>query len=1331
MLTPDDFPAFFEAVNGVSPFPWQVRLLHHLAEAGCWPAVLDLPTGSGKTAALDIAVFHLALEADRQRERRAPIRIAFVVDRRLIVDDAFARARALADRLANPQEPVVKKVKAALCYLAEGEQPPLLARRLRGGAPREDDWARTPVQPTILCSTVDQVGSRLLFRGYGISDRMKPIHAGLLGSDCLILLDEAHLAEPFRQTLGGIKRLRGADATNAPWQFALLSATPGGKPDGSDKAAECTFRLGDDDRADPTLAKRLAVTKPATLVEVAGRQGVPAERRRIEALVAQTKATLEKLRPEVENPAIAVVVNRVARARQAFADLAACKSELGDADLALIIGPARPVEREKQATSELQPIRTGAPRGLPRPQIIVATQTIEAGVDIDFDGLVTEAAPLDALRQRFGRLNRAGRAMRPIAAILGHRDDVGARADDPVYGDRIKKTWEALNSVAAGNGERVVEFGIDRFPRELDAKAASLAAEKADAPVLMPAYADLWSQTSPIPNADPDVSLFLHGPDRSPASVQIVWRADIADGDLVDRNRDRLVALLDLVPPRSREAIDLPLWAARAWLRHQSAPLSDLSDIAERVAEEDTGGRGRPAFRYAGADDRQRTGTVFAHDLRPGDLIVVPASYGGCDKWGWDPDAIRSVTDLAEKAAKPYAARRFAVRVTPELILQGRSEEARESEGGLSLSLGAVRDDLAALLAEHRDDKARDLLDAVLGLPALPGRLREWIERIKNDCRGRPEVEFPYNDDAQERPRGVVFVARRGVINSRFAEDLSAVPATEDDDLGSAAGKPQLLDEHSKQVRKRARQFADRAGLPPKIAEDVALAGYLHDAGKLDPRFQAYLAGGDPSGHDPKNVLAKSGRSSLRGARERAGLPENWRHEALSVRLAQLHPDFAAANDPVLVLWLVGVHHGLGRPLFPHFDPKDAESRADLPAALGVAWELEPGHGPQSLAFDFGGRDWAQLFAELKDRYGIWGLARLEAMLRLADHRASEEATELGQPLTPRVPSGRVDTADRPVSRYRLEGLEPDNLLAFLALLGLLRTLEAARPSWHPRAGWDLENPPLRPLLFVDGRPDRIGVVKAAADGAAALSAVYEFAPESPAQAFQRDLNYSRCRARRILQDALLGEDRDRAALWAALMSDAAVRDERIEATPLCLLFGQGHQHFLERLADIPRWTAPLSRGRGKQRVTLSAAEALDEALFQPWTRQDPTPGFRWDPAEDIRYALRADDPSDSKSTTQHGANRLAVFGLPALTAVPVQQGSRVRLEVLGSAHSNRGFAFSWPIWRVPASFAAVRALLSHPDLHKDAQPLSHLGVAQVRISHRIGVGKFMNFTAG
>jgi hypothetical protein len=317
----------------------------------------------------------------------------------------------------------------------------------------------------------------------------------------------------------------------------------------------------------------------------------------------------------------------------------------------------------------------------------------------------------------------------------------------------------------------------------------------------------------------------------------------------------------------------------------------------------------------------------------------------------------------------------------------------------------------------------------------------------------------------------------------------------------------------------------------------------------------------------------------------------------------------------------------------------------------------------------------------------------------------------------------------KPERRYRLQGLEPDNLLAFLTLLGLLRVLDFARPTWHSRAAWDLDAPPLRPVLILAVSATTMEISEAAAEGAAALAANYTFPRGPEDKAPQSDLNYTKRTARVLLLQAAEGEDRDSADVWSALMCNVAEKDDKIDATPLCLLFGQGHQHFLDRLATVPRTEAPPPRGRGKKALTLTAGETLYEALFESWTRQDPTAAFRWDPAEDVRYALRADDPSRQKSTTQHGANRLAALGLPMLTVTPARRGSRVRLQVLGGAFERGEFVFSWPIWDESASLAGIRALLAHPDLAKGDAALGHFGVVEVRRTRRISVGKFMNFT--
>src|SRR5207249_7670251 len=106
---------------------------------------------------------------------------------------------------------------------------PFAVAVMRGGMPRDNDWAKRPDQPVLGVSTVDQVGSRLLFRGYGISSKSASIHAGLIGNDTLILLDEVHLAVPFAQTLSAFDKCFRHLGTGLPDRFGVvrMSATAG------------------------------------------------------------------------------------------------------------------------------------------------------------------------------------------------------------------------------------------------------------------------------------------------------------------------------------------------------------------------------------------------------------------------------------------------------------------------------------------------------------------------------------------------------------------------------------------------------------------------------------------------------------------------------------------------------------------------------------------------------------------------------------------------------------------------------------------------------------------------------------------------------------------------------------------------------------------------------------------------------------------------------------------------------------------------------------------------------------------------------------------------
>ena len=317
---------------------------------------------------------------------------------------------------------------------------------------------------------------------------------------------------------------------------------------------------------------------------------------------------------------------------------------------------------------------------------------------------------------------------------------------------------------------------------------------------------------------------------------------------------------------------------------------------------------------------------------------------------------------------------------------------------------------------------------------------------------------------------------------------------------------------------------------------------------------------------------------------------------------------------------------------------------------------------------------------------------------------------------------------------HRLDGLEPDNLLAFLALLGLLRALEAADSEpdnkLQPRAAWDIDKPPLRPKLILSCAVTQEEVTENAAKGIKVISACHDFSG-------QKDLKYSQEESRALLQEearAARPDSRERADLLAALMSDVAIKDDKkklVDPTPLCLLFGQGNQHFLERLANVPQKPAPEPQGSGNNVVSISASECLNEALFQPWHRNDDkTSSFRWDPEDDARYALMAGDPTDTayKTGTQHGANRLAAIGLGVLTLAPEIRAERVRPGTIGGTRAAGGFSFAWPIWREPATLTAIRALLAHPEL-REIDALAHLGVDHVMVARRISVGKFMNFS--
>jgi CRISPR-associated endonuclease/helicase Cas3 len=936
-----DFSAFFHAIHGIPPLPWQARLATVLDEQHGWPDLIDLPTASGKTACIDIAIFHLARSAVRGEPWLAARRIAFVVDRRIIVDAAFERAGRIKKALEESKEPAIVAVAEALRRL--GGEKPLDCQKLRGGMPRERGFALHPAQPMVITSTIDQIGSRLLFRGYGLSPYAQPVHAGLLGHDTLILLDEAHLAVPFKQTVAAIRREQSRAmrqlAPVRPVTLVSLSATPGPYTE--------RFQLGADDLAHPLIAQRRAAPKPARLVEITG-----SEADRLKVLLRETLATYNET--DGPAPAIAVIVNRVRTARELFAKLNADPRR--DFDLKLVTGRSRPLDRDRLAKWLMARAQSGRkPYPDDKGLIVVATQALEVGADLDFHGLVTECASLDALRQRFGRLDRLGNFKKARATIMFSNDTPD---DDPIYGRALRRTWQWLQNVGQNlNGSITVDFSIASIERLLQsADVAAMLAEPRDMLQLTPSHVELLCQTSPRPSQDPDIGALLHGFQSGEAEVQIVWRADIPASRhrqqwMLDSDKAELAnSLLTIIPPNSLEAISLPLQTLRGWLGGGSA-MADLSDMEGTRSDKEDGKTDKNAVvREVLHQTSKGWKVASAHELRPGDIVVVPAVYGGCDEFGFSPGSDSEVTDLYEEARKELL-RESIVILTPaklrKYVADERADDVVKSAWAtLSNSYDAGQSDANALLQELIAALGPTSA-ATLGLAAYC--FSELLLSSKNELSA--------------------LILRTDQIGS---DDLS------DENLSSSYTVPVLLDAHNVGVGKRAHALAGNVGLDDHFQKSLGRSGDTHDLGKADPRFQRLLRAGNHTAL-PGQLLAKG----LRRVRPVRPQPAE-RHEAYSVALLKRYPSLLKdAPDPDLALYLAGVHHGRGRPLMPN--RPDEGTRFDF------------AYCDQQLQFDGAphlgdlGSGWASLFWRQNEHYGSWGVAYLEALLRLADQLQSSD----------------------------------------------------------------------------------------------------------------------------------------------------------------------------------------------------------------------------------------------------------------------------------------------------------------------------------------------------
>ena len=915
-LKASDFVSFFRDIHGKPPFPWQQRLMRSVLDRNEWPKIIDLPTGTGKTAVLDIAVFAMAV-----RPKTFPRRIVFVIDRRIVVDQVCQRAESIRDRIKEGKTPVLRLVRDRLSNLSSGSA--LEVAALRGGVPIDREWAQYPDRPWVVVSTVDQFGSRLLFRGYGVSRRMRPIHAGLAGNDCLVILDEVHLSIPFAKTLEQIAALK---SKRLPRRFAVveMSATPS-------VSTEERFVLDPKTDLDgcEELSRRVYARKEASLVNVASTDAIPNK-------VLKIVGSIEKNEKKIRS--LGVVVNLVRTARETY-------RVLKDAGYLvwLVTGRMRPLDR-MVSIEDIGPIVDPESESSDGLAIVVSTQAIEVGADFSFDAMITECAPANSLRQRFGRLDRRGRYSEQTgipaqAWIIGPKSIVGSKKPDPIYGDASRETWQALSSRLKGDTLDVGSFALRNFPTKTNSLENL-------PPYLQKTHIETLVQTNPEPLVQPNIEWFLHGIKKNSPEVSIVWRAD------------RSSEALKLIPPRQAEFLQIPIGAAKAWLSgNEETNVADLdqeeSDSRKESPKEVTGGA--DLVRWSGFD--KPSTRIQASEISPGDILIVEPARGGLIAGTWDPTSSDVVTDLGDLAQLAHR-RRITLR-------------------------------LDSRLPHMNDERMPTPSDEIDADKPVHERIDEWLhQRLEMHNNSYTEiirrlsrnflVSFVTAD--KKKAEGYYVISERCQGTKKPAIDVGVMDGS--DESGSMIGTDVTLKEHMKGVAERARLIARHLHLDDDLIDDLYLAGLLHDIGKVDLRFQENLVGGDPINLEHlKEPLAKS-RWGLGGSK---AYPTGMRHEIASVAMLESNTRILAkANDKDLVLHLVGTHHGWCRPLPPIIEDKESQKLSFTFNSLQMV--SNSNLADSRIALDMADRFW-----RLVKHYGYYGIAWLESILRLADHQRSAE----------------------------------------------------------------------------------------------------------------------------------------------------------------------------------------------------------------------------------------------------------------------------------------------------------------------------------------------------
>lgn len=869
------FASDFENLTGNRPFPWQQVLYQRFIGSvqGGIPASCNLPTGLGKTSV--VAVWLLALA---EKPESVPRRLAYVVNRRTVVDQTSDEVEKYRNALIS--KPSLKDVRdrlGTLCAIPFGDartSSPLALSTLRGQYADNREWSADPTRPAVIVGTVDMIGSRLLFSGYGVGFKSKPLHAGFLGQDVLLVHDEAHLEPAFQELIVSIEDQQRDLEAVTPWpklRVMELSATSRGIGE--------VFSLTDEDHANSEVLKRIESKKLLALHMLED-----------EKKLAETITRLAK-GDHTPDRAVLVFVRKVD-------DVEKIVNLLPKGTAQQLTGTLRGLERDRMADPRsedgcpifarfLKPPKRDAAESdqwKVKPQsgavYLVCTSAGEVGVNISADHMVCDLSTFESMAQRFGRVNR-----------FGERDDTQIHVVHPEEFDeedkfdrRRSRTLTLLHNLN-GDGSPKALGGLDLTER------LSAFAPKPTTLSTSSILFDAWALTTirdRLPGRPP-VEPYLHGiSDWQPPETHVAWReeVEVITGDLLKQyTADDLQDLLEDYPLKPHELLrdnssrvfdrlkklkakpECPVWLVA---KDGAVKVTTLKDITD-----------------AGKDQLSFM------------TVVLPPSAGGLAGGLLNP-ASALASDVADEF---YDDRQRQRRIR----LRGNDSRLNE----VSKTMRLIRTiDLTASLDETEEDSCER-------------RLWYWYELVSGG----------------------------------------------DGDGSKASKLPVAWQDHTDDVTTNATQIVEGLSLPNELKDAIVVAAKFHDLGKRRVLWQRSI--GNPDPNDPKKWLAKSG-----GTMKPREFGDMYRHEfgslvdVLDPRQPHFEEFLALSLDMRdVVLHLIAVHHGYGRPHFPSevsFDPE--------PKGLNI----------EALASEV-----PQRFARLQRKYGRWGLAYLESLLRASDYAAS------------------------------------------------------------------------------------------------------------------------------------------------------------------------------------------------------------------------------------------------------------------------------------------------------------------------------------------------------